>query len=173
MLSRAADYALRATLALARRPVGARMSLSALSREADVPPAFFYKVLRTLVQKGLLVGHRGKTGGYELAADARERSLLDIVEALEGLPALNQCLTSTGCHRAGSCPAHPIWSLAQQCMRDVLARATLGELAGAPVSALRLQHAAGDSVSTLPRQCLAFAGERPARTDQRLSRNRT
>jgi Rrf2 family protein len=128
MVSRAADYALRATLALAGRPQGIRMSLGELAEETDVPFAFLYKVLRTLVQKGLLVAHRGKSGGYELAALARRRTVLDVVDALDGLPVLNACLSSGGCHRSVSCPAHPIWSLAQQRMREVLAGATLNDL---------------------------------------------
>ena len=132
MVSRAADYALRATLVLAGRPPAARMSLSELARETDVPSAFLYKVLRTLVQQALLVAHRGKGGGYELAGATRQRSVLDVVDALDGLPVLNACLSSGGCHRSASCPAHPIWSLAQQRMREVLASATLGDLARGP-----------------------------------------
>jgi Rrf2 family nitric oxide-sensitive transcriptional repressor len=128
MVSRAADYALRATLVLAGRPPGARMSRKALAHEADVPPAFFSKVLRTLVARGLLVAYRGKCGGYELSPDARQRTVLDVVEALHGLPVLNVCLTSGGCHRSTTCPAHPIWRLAQHRMREVLASATLDEL---------------------------------------------
>jgi Rrf2 family protein len=129
MVSRAADYALRATLALAGRPPGTRMSLSELAEETDVPFAFLYKVLRTLVQKGLLVAHRGKSGGYELASAARRRTVLDVIDALDGLPLLNVCLASGGCHRSVSCPAHPVWSLAQQRMREVLASASLHDLA--------------------------------------------
>lgn len=128
MVSRAADYALRSTLSLAGRPPGVRMSLAELAEETDVPSAFLYKVLRVLVERGLLVAHRGKGGGYELPDAARRCSVLDVVDALDGLPDLNACLTREGCHRAVACPAHPIWSLAQQRMREVLAGAALDDL---------------------------------------------
>jgi Rrf2 family protein len=128
MLSRAADYALRSTITLAGRPPGVRMSLSALAEDTEVPPAFLYKVLRVLVESGLLIAHRGKGGGYELPNASRHCSVLDVVDALDGLPELNTCLTAEGCHRAVTCPAHPIWSLAQQRMREVLSAATLDDL---------------------------------------------
>jgi Rrf2 family protein len=129
MVSRAADYALRATLVLAGRPPGVRLSLGELAQETDVPSAFLYKILRTLVQKGLLTAHRGKTGGYELPAEAHDRSVLDVVDALDGLPLFNVCLLSGGCHRAPTCPAHPVWVEAQARVRDVLGAARLVDLA--------------------------------------------
>lgn len=128
MVSRAADYALRSALTLAGRPAGVRMSLFELAGETDVPTAFLYKVLRVLVQRGLLVAHRGKGGGYELPDAARASTILDVVDAIDGLPELNACLTSEGCHRAITCPAHPVWVLAQQRLREALASATLAEL---------------------------------------------
>ena len=134
MVSRAADYAVRAVLALAGRPTGARMSLAELAQETEVPAAFLYKVLRTLVQRGLLNARRGKSGGYELDPSARRRSLLDIVDALDGLTVLNVCLSTCGCHRAAECPAHPVWRLAQERMREVLAGVTVSELSHGPAA---------------------------------------
>lgn len=174
MVSRAADYALRATLSLAGRPQGTRMNLGDLAAETDVPSAFLYKVLRSLVEKGLLVGHRGKGGGYELAASARRRSVLDVVDALDGLPVLNACLAGGGCHRAWSCAAHPVWILAQQRMREVLAGAALGDLARGAAAGepqpLVLHHghrvpAGGEPRERLPRG--GRASGRPRR-DERL-----
>jgi len=130
MVTRAADYALRATLALAGLPSGARLCLSELADSCDVPPAYLYKVLKSLARAGLLAAHRGVTGGYELTARAREASVLDIVEAVNGLPMLNTCVLAGGCHRAVTCPAHPVWHQAQERMREVLAGARIADLAG-------------------------------------------
>ena len=47
-------------------PPGARLCLSELSGECEVPPAYLYKILHALVKGGLLAAHRGVTGGYEL-----------------------------------------------------------------------------------------------------------
>ncbi len=130
MVTRAADYALRATLALAGLPPGARLCLSDLARSCEVPPSYLYKVLQSLARGGLLAAHRGVTGGYELTPRARQASVLDIVEAVNGLPLLNTCVLAGGCHRAPSCPAHPVWHQAQERLREVLAGSRVADLAG-------------------------------------------
>ncbi len=132
MVSRAADYALRATLVLAGLPPRARMCLTDLAAECDVPAPFLYKVLRPLTQHGLIVPYRGKTGGYELTDAGRDASVLDVVEAVDGIPALNACVITGGCHRSPECPAHPIWRQAQAQVRDVLAGARVAALVGQP-----------------------------------------
>jgi Rrf2 family protein len=129
MVTRAADYALRATLVLAGLPPGARLCLSALADQCDVPPAYLYKVLKSLARAGLLAAHRGVTGGYELTPRARAASVLDVVEAVNGLPMLNTCVLTGGCHRAPACPAHPVWHEAQERLREVLSGARLADLA--------------------------------------------
>lgn len=129
MVTRAADYALRATLTLAGLPPGGRMCLSDVAAECDVSPAYLYKVFQSLSRAGLLAPHRGVTGGYELTSRARESSVLDVVEAVNGLPLLNTCVLSGGCHRAPACPAHPVWHQAQERMREVLAGARIADLA--------------------------------------------
>jgi Rrf2 family protein len=129
MVTRAADYALRATLALAGVSPGARVCLSDLADACDVPPAFLYKVLGSLARRGLVLAHRGVIGGYELTERAREATVLDLVEAVGGLPAVNACVMTGGCHRSPACPAHPIWIEAQASLRAVLASARIADLA--------------------------------------------
>ena len=129
MVTRAADYALRAALTLTGLPPGERMRLSDLADACEVPPAFLYKIVRSLARKGLLAAHRGVTGGYELTRRARDSTVLDIVEAVDGLPLLNACVLAGGCHRMPTCPAHPVWRQAQDRMREVLAGAHLEDLA--------------------------------------------
>ena len=132
MVTRAADYALRATLVLAGYPPGTRLCLTELAEACEVPPAFLYKVLRALANHGMLAPHRGVTGGYELTPLARSSSVLDVVEAADGLPRLNACVMSGGCHRSPACPAHPVWIQAQERVREVLAGARIAELAPMP-----------------------------------------
>ena len=127
MISRAADYGLRAALALAGRPPGTRMTLADLAAECDVPAAFLYKVLRGLVERRVLTAHRGKCGGYELAGDPNQVSVLEVVGAVDGWPVLNTCLVEGGCHRTARCGAHPVWRRAQAAVCGVLASARLGE----------------------------------------------
>jgi Rrf2 family protein len=129
-LTRAADYAVRVMIHLAALPPGTRVSRSELSTAAECPEQFLCKVLQSLARAGLIVSHRGNTGGFELQESHRSASLLQVVEAIEGPLHLNVCLNhSQGCSRQGWCPAHTVWGEAQNALSKVLGAATIGDLA--------------------------------------------
>jgi len=60
------------------------MTAAKIGKGAKFPPRFLYRVLRRLVDAGLLEGISGPGGGYLLARPPREISLLEIIEAVEG-----------------------------------------------------------------------------------------
>ena len=129
-LTRAADYAVRVMIHLAGLPPGARISRSELSVAAECPEQFLCKVLQNLTRAGLVISHRGNTGGFELEESHRTASVLEVVEAVEGPIRLNLCLTSDhACARQGWCPAHSVWADAQAALLQVLRDATIGFLA--------------------------------------------
>jgi Rrf2 family protein len=114
---------------LANAAPGNRSSLTDLADAVEVSPAFLSKVLQRLVRAGLVASRRGKRGGFELVERGRTASLLDILAALDGLPALNVCLLNGGCHRSAYCAAHGVWLQAQAQMRETLGGTTLDRLA--------------------------------------------
>jgi Rrf2 family protein len=115
---------------LAGLPQGTRISRSELSAAADCPEQFLSKVLQHLTRAGLMISHRGNTGGFEIEQSHRAATLLEVVEAIEGPIKLNICLTSDhGCNRQNWCPAHTIWAEAQRAMLAVLSSANIAELA--------------------------------------------
>ena len=129
-LTRAADYAVRVMIHLAGLPPETPASRADLAQAAECPEQFLSKVLQSLSRAGLVMSHRGNTGGFELSSDHRNATLLQIVEAIEGPLSLNVCLTSDhACERQGWCPAHEIWVEAQVAMVEVLRRASIGDLA--------------------------------------------
>jgi Rrf2 family protein len=127
-LTRAADYGVRVMIHLASADPSARASLTELADAADVSPAFLSKVLQRLVRSGLVASRRGKKGGFDLLDRGRAASLLEILQALDGVPELNLCLASGGCDRSSWCAAHSVWQEAQTRMRAVLSAATLEQL---------------------------------------------
>ena len=126
-LTRAADYAVRVMIHLAKTHAG-RSSLGELAGAADVSPAFLSKVLQRLVHSGLVASYRGKKGGFELLERGRAASLYEILQALDGVPQLNVCLLAGGCHRSPTCAAHNVWVEAQARMQEILSAATLEKL---------------------------------------------
>ena len=129
-LTRAADYAVRVMIHLAGLPPGTRASRGELARAAECPEQFLSKVLQSLTRAGLVISHRGNTGGFELPGAHRETSILNVVQAIEGPVRLNLCLTSDhACSRQESCPAHGVWAEAQEAMLGVLQNVSIGRLA--------------------------------------------
>lgn len=129
-LTRAADYAVRVMVHLAGLPPGSRVSRGDLSIAADCPEQFLAKVLQSLTRAGLVISHRGNTGGFELDALHRSASVLEVVEAIEGPIRLNLCLSGERvCNRQEWCPAHQVWAEAQGAMLEVLRKATIDVLA--------------------------------------------
>ncbi len=128
-MTRAADHAVRVVVHLACLPDGSRASLADLAGQIAVPTAFLSKILQRLVRSGLIVSHRGRHGGFEVTRDLASVSLLDVLRALDSVPALNQCVAPAGCPRSATCGAHAIWLEAQDRLHDVLAGASLARIA--------------------------------------------
>jgi Rrf2 family protein len=129
-LTRAADYAVRVMIHLAGMDPGARASRTTLAEAAECPEQFLSKVLQGLTRAGLIISHRGNTGGFELSSARRDATMLDVVEAIEGPLRLNVCLNGEhACPRQGWCPAHPKWAEAQAAMAQVLKDSSIEELA--------------------------------------------
>jgi len=134
-LTRAADYAVRVMIHMAALPTGTRASRSELADAVECPEQFLSKVLQSLTRSGLVVSHRGNTGGFEMSGEHRAATLLEVVEAIEGHIRLNVCLTTEhSCTRQGWCPAHEVWADAQASLVAVLQKATIGELADRAVA---------------------------------------
>jgi Rrf2 family protein len=60
------------------------MTAAAIADGCEFPPRFLYRVLRRLVDAGLMTGVSGPGGGYTLTRHPREITLLDIVHAVDG-----------------------------------------------------------------------------------------
>ena len=97
---------------------------------AECPEQFLCKVLQNLTRAGLMISHRGNTGGFELEELHRTASILEVVEAIEGPIRLNLCLTSDhACTRQSWCPAHCVWADAQAALLQVLRESNITQLA--------------------------------------------
>lgn len=96
-LSRSAAYALGMLLRMQEQPVGQTMTAETIAEGCNgLPPRFLYRILRRLVEAGILEGISGPGGGYRLARAPRQIKLCEIVEAVDGpvevqeLPMVNE-----------------------------------------------------------------------------------
>lgn len=102
------DYALRALAHLAaHRMLGneAPVAAKTLAAAEGIPEDFAYKILQRLARAGLTEGQMGPQGGFRLALDPGEVTLLRVIEAMQGPVTIRRCLLSEDmCSRRQSCP---------------------------------------------------------------------
>lgn len=124
-LTRRADYAVRAMLALARDPTRVQ-SGTQLARSMDIPPRFVAQVMGDLVRAGLVEARNGRAGGYRLKLDPAVVKMLAVVEAVEGDARRRTCvLRSTRCLVDGLCEVHELFAAAQDAFLERLAGTSL------------------------------------------------
>lgn len=90
-ISEAAVLALHAAALLSRAP-GEPRSTRELAEGLAVSEAHLSKVLQRMSRHALVRSHRGPHGGWTLAADPEEVTLLEVYEAVEGPLMPSVCL---------------------------------------------------------------------------------
>jgi Rrf2 family protein len=134
--SRTADYSLRAALEIARAADGELATRHRIADAVEAPASVLAQALAGLVRAGLLVGHAGPHGGYELARPAYQISIYEIVSTIDGEGWLESCvLHERACSPDDPCAFHEFLVAAQECFVAVLRRTTLADLAAAPEEA--------------------------------------
>lgn len=109
-ITRQADYALRAMMYLANADPNQRSATSQIAEDRGIPPSFLAKIISQLSIAGLIHTSRGARGGVTLARPADQISVLEVVEAIDGPIALNECtLNPSSCPFGNDCPIHSIW----------------------------------------------------------------
>lgn len=128
IIKRNTDYAFRALVFLASNP-GAVVSASEIAAKGDVPFNFLQKILQKLVSKGLVKSHRGVQGGFSLAKDPSQVTLLEVIEAIQGKLAVNRCFFGKdSCPRAHKCRLKSRWLDIENKIIDVIQTYTLEDL---------------------------------------------
>jgi Rrf2 family protein len=130
LFSRRCEYAFQAMLFVAMRPEGSRTSIKELTNRLDVPYHFMGKIFRDLVQRGLLVSHRGPHGGFALGVPAKEITLSRVVEALGEHPLTEGCVLGfPECSGSNPCAMHLAWEQARGAILGMMERRSLSDLA--------------------------------------------
>ena len=130
-ITRAGEYGVLGMMYLARRSDGARKTamIDEVSRAEKVPKSFLAKIFQNLARAGLVKSVRGAGGGFVLAKQPADVSILEIVEAIEGKILLQRCKQEKpDCKHIGGCALCGLFEQAQDGLKDVLTRTTLKDL---------------------------------------------
>lgn len=127
-VTREADYAVRCVLYLSRKPERV-VSVNEISESMYVPRSFLAKILQHLARKGFIKSTRGVKGGFQLAKKPKDINLLEVIEAIQGLSAMNVCaIDRRVCNLSSTCPVHPIWVKIREDVRNRLRKKDFAKL---------------------------------------------
>jgi Rrf2 family protein len=131
-LSQTTGYAVQALVCLDEQ--GGHASLIRdIARCAGIPKPYLARIINDLVHEGLVAAKRGYRGGIALARPARNISLLQIVEAIEGPNWIAPCLLGLNdCTAHTLCPAHVAWQRISRQLKALLGRTTLADVMVSP-----------------------------------------
>ena len=132
-LTKRTDYAIRAVMCLARSETRSPLPARRIAAEMDIPPRFVPHVLADLVRAGLVEGTTGKRGGYRAARDLHALSLLELVEAIEGVgDGDTAALDAAPCEVGQPCQVDRALSGARDAFVGVLADISVADILGRP-----------------------------------------
>ena len=111
MVSTKGRYALRVMIELAGREEEGFISLKEIAEQQQISEKYLEAIMKSLVKAGLVVGLRGKGGGYRLAQPPAQCTVAAILRAAEGSLAPVACLEAAEvqCPRQDRCATLPMW----------------------------------------------------------------
>lgn len=117
---------MRALIYLARSD--GRATRDRISEEAGIPRRLLARILADLSRAGLVESHEGRGGGSRLSRPAREITLRETVEAIEGPFEVTRCIMEQrACGEGRPCAMHEAWEEGQEAILDYLETQTLPE----------------------------------------------
>lgn len=130
MISTRGRYALRLMVDLAQQEQNQFIPLSEIAQRQGISMKYLELILKTLVQHGLLQGHRGKGGGYRLTRNPEDYTVGEILTLTEGTLATVACLQTgaDACPNASKCATIPMWRRFDAMVHDFFFNTTLKDL---------------------------------------------
>lgn len=128
-LTRAAEYAIRCIIYLAKQGRGVLANKNDIAQRAEIPPHFLAKIGQDLAKAGLIEIRQGARGGFVLLKEPHDITLLAVVETMIGEIFLNDCVARPStCNALSACGVHQVWIKARNELRDTLRQASFDKL---------------------------------------------
>ena len=126
MLSKTAEYALRAVACMGSQP-GKPVSADHLAEQTKVPRRYLARVLQDLAAIGLVRSRPGPGGGYELCKATDEITILDVVNSVAPIERIRSCPLGLRSHLI-LCPLHAELDKAYAATESAFASVTIKDL---------------------------------------------
>jgi len=129
MISQTTEYALRAVVYLAQH-ADESWTTKQIAAATRVPAGYLSKVLQGLSRAGLISSQRGRHGGFQLAGDPEQMTVLEVVNAVEPIRRITRCPLNLASHGTDLCPLHQALDETIAKVEQMFGRKKLSELLG-------------------------------------------
>lgn len=108
MFSNSCKYAIRAVLYLATNTnQEKKMKVDDIAEALNIPKHFLAKILMQLTKHQIISSLKGRNGGFYLTKQDRKKTLLNVIEAIDGSSKMRECILGLdNCSDAQPCPYH-------------------------------------------------------------------
>jgi len=130
LITKASEYAILSLIIISKQhePIGSEK----LSRELNISKSFLAKILQSLAKTEILKSYKGTNGGFLLAKETKDISMLNVIASVEGKnptvfecsPSINECPSN----RADSCSIWPFLNKLQIKIDIFLSKLSLADL---------------------------------------------
>jgi FeS assembly SUF system regulator len=128
-IGKLADYGLLIADCLANEPD--QLTTEGIVQHTALPDATVRKLLRLLVDAGLVTSRRGLKGGYRLSREANRISVAELIAAIEGPIGLTECSHEDNhCSLTDNCGQRNNWGVINDLINRQLATITLADMLG-------------------------------------------
>lgn len=130
MFSTSCHYGLQAMIYIALHSSdGKNVDLGQIAEKQDIPKHFLSKILQMLVKSGLLQSMKGPTGGFSLSRPADDITLIEVIDAIDGLDVFTQCgIGFKRCDDDHPCPIHNDYKQVRDKIQNLFENKSLLEL---------------------------------------------
>ncbi len=126
IFSKKCEYGIQAVLYLAARNDQGLIVSDEIAKNLNIPKEFISKILQSLTESGIINSRKGRVGGFTLGKSPDQITLLDIVEAIDGLEVFNNCVLGfPECSPEKPCPLHDKWGKLRTQAYNMLADETI------------------------------------------------
>lgn len=130
MVSTKGRYALRVMIDMAEHQTGGYLPLKEIAARQEISEKYLESIVKALVSAGVLVGLRGKGGGYKLNVSPEQCTVGRILRITEGSLAPVACLDpkAAACDRMTDCRTLSLWKGLYDTVNEYLDRFTVADL---------------------------------------------
>jgi Rrf2 family transcriptional regulator, iron-sulfur cluster assembly transcription factor len=125
--SKSCEYALRATMYLAKNAINKNIGIQIIAEDLNVPMHYLSKVMQTLVKHEIISSIKGRNGGFYLSENEVNKPLIRIVHAIDGEDVFRKCgLGISDCSNKRPCPLHNDIKAYRENLKLALSSNTIG-----------------------------------------------